>query len=158
MKAKRFLSVRVLPMVALLLNACADGGGGKVVVVPGAWTFGGFREDRDLSGVAAWDEKHVLVVTDETVTVQGGIMDRAARTVTAGVEIPLPVPVTGEKVEADAEGVAVLREDGAYYVTGSHGLSTGFRWMRRLGSPVLRGSRWRVCCRGWRSIPIWRRM
>ncbi len=122
MKAKRFLPVRVLSMVALLLNACADGGGGKVVAVPGAWTFRGFREDQDLSGVAAWDEKHVLVVTDETVTVQGGIMDRAARTVTAGVEIPLPVSVTGEKVEADAEGVAVLREDGAYYVTGSHGL------------------------------------
>jgi hypothetical protein len=122
MKAKRCLLLRVVPMMALLLHACADGGGWTVAAVPDTWHFRGFREDQDLSGLAAWDDRHVLVVTDETVTVQSGIMDRAARTVTAGSEIPLPLPVAGDKTEADAEGVAVLREDGAYYVTGSHGL------------------------------------
>ena len=116
-------------MVALvaagMTPGCAAGGGWKIAVLPGDWECTGFEEDKDLSAVAAWDATHVLVATDETVMIQPGVMDRAGRKITAGAALALPVGGGGKKdeqEEADCEGVAVMREEKAYFLTGSHGL------------------------------------
>jgi len=108
-----------------MYSGCAAAPGWKIAVLPGEWECTGFEEDKDLSAVAAWDATHVLVATDETVTIQPGVMDRAGRRITAGAALALPVGGGGkrdEKEEADCEGLAVMREEKAYFLTGSHGL------------------------------------
>ncbi|HWB06351.1 MAG TPA: DUF3616 domain-containing protein [Verrucomicrobiales bacterium] len=101
--------------------AAAPPSGWKISVLPAAWRLTGFQEDKDLSGIAAWDAGHCLICTDEGRTIQPGTMDRNAGTITAGAPISL-LPALGGKKEADAEGVAVSKQDSCYYVTGSHGV------------------------------------
>jgi hypothetical protein len=99
----------------------APGSGWKISVLPESWRISGFQQDLDLSGIAAWDAGHCLICTDEGRLIQSGNMNRAAHTITAGPAIQLLPGMPGDK-EADKEGVAVSREDGCYYVTGSHGV------------------------------------
>lgn len=97
-------------------------GAWTLAALPQTWTFSGFKEDEDLSGIAAWDERHCLVCTDEKHDIQPGIMDRTAGTVTAGAGFPL-LANAKKKDETDTEGVVAVREHGCYYVTGSHGVA-----------------------------------
>ena len=94
----------------------------KIAELPARWKFTGFHEDKDLSGMAAWDDKHCLICTDEKHNIQPGLLDRAAGTVVAGEGFSLLPGVTG-KAETDAEGVAVSPNEKCYYVTGSHGVA-----------------------------------
>jgi len=99
----------------------APASGWSIAVLPQKWSLRGFQEDKDLSGMAAWDEKHCLVCSDELRVIQTGNMDRNGGTIVAGAAIPL-LPGQSGKTEMDAEGVAVSRQDSCYYVTGSHGV------------------------------------
>ncbi len=110
-------SARVTPPVAPLVAVA----GAKVEPLPGAWKFSGFTDDEDLSGIAAWDEAHCLVCTDEKFSIQPGTMNRGGRTLSAGAAFAL-VPGASGDTEVDAEGVAAAKDEGCYYVTGSHGV------------------------------------
>lgn len=103
------------------VRVTAPASGWSIAVLPEAWSFSGFHENADLSGMAAWDATHCMICTDELRYIQTGKLDKQKYTITAGGEVPL---LNGEpgKTELDAEGVAVSAEDGCYYVTGSHGV------------------------------------
>lgn len=75
----------------------------------------------DLSGIAAIDDTHCLVGSDELVAAQPAVIDRKAMTLQAGTPVPL-IDAGGKKQEIDIEGVAVSAKDHCYYVTGSHGV------------------------------------
>ncbi len=77
----------------------------------------GFQEDKDLSGMASWDGIHCLVCSDELRAIQTGVI--SGNSISGGATITL---LHGEGKEVDAEGVAVARGEGCYYVTGSHGV------------------------------------
>ena len=111
-------------LLAMLLpgTAMAQAGGWRLSEHPEAWRTVGFDEDKDLSGIASPDGRQVLVVSDETVAVQPGVLERKSGTITAGVPVPLPMGARDGKSEADVEGVAWMPEEKAWYVTGSHGL------------------------------------
>lgn len=102
-------------------TATKSAGGWQIQLLPAAWRLTGFQEDKDLSGIAAWDATHCLVCSDELRTIQPGRMNREAGSIVAGPPIPL-LPGAAGDTEVDAEGVAVSREDSCYYVTGSHGV------------------------------------
>ena len=102
--------------------ATAQDGGWRMSQLPEPWRAVGFGEDKDLSGIASPDGRQVLVVSDETVAVQPGVLDRKSGTITAGVAVALPMDAGDGKSEADCEGVAWMPEEKAWYVTGSHGL------------------------------------
>ncbi len=90
--------------------------GGSITEL-GRWSTRGFHEDKDLSGMASWDGVHCLVCSDELRVIQAGIIN--GTTITGGPAITL---LDGDGKEVDAEGVAVARGEGCYYVTGSHGV------------------------------------
>lgn len=102
-------------------RAEAAASGWSVALLPQRWSMRGFQEDKDLSGMAAWDAAHCLVCSDELRFIQTGSLDRNRGTITAGASIPL-LPGDSGKNEVDAEGVAAARSEGCYYVTGSHGV------------------------------------
>ena len=108
----------VLPPVV----AMAQDGGWRMSQLTEPWRAVGFDEDKDLSGIASPDGQQVLVVSDETVAVQPGVLDRKSATIKAGIPVPLPKGAGDGKSEADCEGVAWMPEEQAWYVTGSHGL------------------------------------
>jgi hypothetical protein len=60
------------------------------------------------------------VISDETRAAQEVSIDRAARTLTAGKQVPL---LSGKGPELDLEGVAALIEPRAYFLVGSQALS-----------------------------------
>ncbi len=103
-----------------IATVTAPSSGWTISLLPDSWKISGFVEDKDLSGIAAWDASHCLICTDEGTSIQTGTMDRATRTITAGLSVPLLKGISGK--ETDSEGVAVSREEGCYYVTGSHGV------------------------------------
>jgi Protein of unknown function (DUF3616) len=103
------------------VRASAASIGWSIGKLPQRWSLSGFQEDKDLSGIAAWDATNCMVCSDELRVIQTGRMDRNGGTVVAGRAISL-LPGKGGKTEVDAEGVAVSREDACYYVTGSHGV------------------------------------
>ncbi len=120
-----------LPVVgALLLTGFAPvraesplpASGWTIELKASGWKLSGFEGNEDLSGIAALDETHVLVGSDELIAAQSGTMDRAASLITAGALVPLVSNPSGKKMEVDIEGVAASPADHCYYVTGSHGV------------------------------------
>ncbi len=83
----------------------------------GKWSMRGFQEDKDLSGMASWDGVHCLVCSDELRIIQNGVI--SGNGIIGGPAITL---LPGDGKEVDAEGVTVARDEGCYYVTGSHGV------------------------------------
>ena len=85
------------------------------------WTVrGDLAKGRDLSGAASFGGDKALVISDETRAAQEVSIDRAARTLTAGKQVPL---LSGKGPELDLEGVAALIEPRAYFLVGSQALS-----------------------------------
>src|SRR5688572_11234614 len=87
---------------AVRVNAPASGW--SIAALPQRWALRGFQEDKDLSGIAAWDGTHCLVCSDELRVIQAGRMDRNGGTIIAGAAVPL-LPGQSGKTELDAEGV-----------------------------------------------------
>ena len=86
-----------------------------------AWKVrGDLAKGRDLSGSASFGGDKALVISDETRAAQEVSIDRAARTLTAGKQVPL---LPGSGPELDLEGVAALVEPRAYFLVGSQALS-----------------------------------
>lgn len=134
MMKRRFLSVLTPVLAGVLLSSCepprgsgaagpvayrAAASGWSIAALPQRWSIRGFDEDKDLSGIASWDGVHCLICSDELRYIQSGII--SGSTVTAQQRIPL-LGNDGTDTELDAEGVAVARSEGCYYVTGSHGV------------------------------------
>lgn len=114
--------------LAAMLSACggpaaAPDSGWTIERLGERWSVTGFEESKDLSGIAAYNDTHCLVGTDELIVAQHGEIDRKARVIRATGMFPLLANPTGKKMEVDIEGVAVDRENHCYYVTGSHGVS-----------------------------------
>lgn len=101
--------------------ARAGAPGWSVAPLPQRWSMRGFTEDKDLSGIASWDGVNCLVCSDELRFIESGVINAASGTISASGAIDLLPPEKGGK-ELDAEGVAVARSEGCYYVTGSHGV------------------------------------
>lgn len=118
---------RCFPLAVLAAFACSEpaapvyaeapSAGWKVALTARPFRLEQFAENEDLSGLASWDGKQFLVVTDEGVNALPGKLDTASGLLSAAGVVPLPA----EK-EADAEGVCVSREDSCYYITGSLGV------------------------------------
>ena len=104
------------------MTAMADSSVGTWRVEWGqAWKVrGDLAKGRDLSGAASFGEDKALVISDETRAAQEVSIDRAARTLTAGKQVPL---LPGSGPELDLEGVAALIEPRAYFLVGSQALS-----------------------------------
>jgi len=81
----------------------------------------GFPGDKDLSGMASWDGVHGLVCSDELRSVEAAVINKEAGTISATGAVQI-LPEEKDGKELDAEGVAVARPEGCYYVTGSHGV------------------------------------
>jgi len=118
--------MRVLTIVTTglltAMTAMADSSVGTWRVEWGqAWKVrGDLAKGRDLSGAASFGGDKALVISDETRAAQEVSIDRAARTLTAGKEVPL---LPGSGPELDLEGVAALIEPRAYFLVGSQALS-----------------------------------
>ena len=104
------------------MTAMADSSVGTWRVEWGqAWKVrGDLAKGRDLSGAASFGGDKALVISDETRAAQEVSIDRAARTLTAGKQVPL---LPGSGPELDLEGVAALIEPRAYFLVGSQALS-----------------------------------
>ena len=104
------------------MTAMADSSVGTWRVEWGqAWKVrGDLAKGRDLSGAASFGGDKALVISDETRAAQEVSIDRAARTLTAGKQVPL---LPGSGPELDLEGVAALMEPRAYFLVGSQALS-----------------------------------
>lgn len=104
------------------MTAMADSSVGTWRVEWGqAWKVrGDLAKGRDLSGAASFGGDKALVISDETRAAQEVSIDRAARTLTAGKQVPL---LPGSGPELDLEGVAALVEPRAYFLVGSQALS-----------------------------------
>ncbi len=104
------------------MTAMADSSVGTWRVEWGqAWKVrGDLAKGRDLSGAASFGGDKALVISDETRAAQEVSIDRAARTLTAGKQVPL---LPGAGPELDLEGVAALIEPRAYFLVGSQALS-----------------------------------
>ena len=104
------------------MTAMADSSVGTWRVEWGqAWKVrGDLAKGRDLSGAASFGGDKALVISDETRAAQEVSIDRAARTLTAGKQVPL---LPGSGPELDLEGVAALMETRAYFLVGSQALS-----------------------------------
>ena len=104
------------------MTAIADSSVGTWRVEWGqAWKVrGDLAKGRDLSGAASFGGDKALVISDETRAAQEVSIDRAARTLTAGKQVPL---LPGSGPELDLEGVAALIEPQAYFLVGSQALS-----------------------------------
>lgn len=104
------------------MTAIADSSVGTWRVEWGqAWKVrGDLAKGRDLSGAASFGGDKALVISDETRAAQEVSIDRAARTLTAGKQVPL---LPGSGPELDLEGVAALIEPRAYFLVGSQALS-----------------------------------
>lgn len=104
------------------MTAMADSSVGTWRVEWGqAWKVrGDLAKGRDLSGAASFGGDKALVISDETRAAQEVSIDRAARTLTAGKQVPL---LSGKGPELDLEGVAALIEPRAYFLVGSQALS-----------------------------------
>lgn len=104
------------------MTAIADSSVGTWRVEWGqAWKVrGDLAKGRDLSGAASFGGDKALVISDETRAAQEVSIDRAARTLTAGKQVPL---LPGSGPELDLEGVAALMEPRAYFLVGSQALS-----------------------------------
>jgi hypothetical protein len=104
------------------MTAMADSSVGTWGVEWGqSWTVrGDLAKGRDLSGSASFGGDKALVISDETRAAQEVSIDRAARTLTAGKQVPL---LSGKGPELDLEGVAALIEPRAYFLVGSQALS-----------------------------------
>jgi hypothetical protein len=104
------------------MTAMADSSVGTWRVEWGqAWKVrGDLAKGRDLSGAASFGGDKALVISDETRAAQEVSIDRAARTLTAGKQVPL---LPGSGPELDLEGVTALMEPRAYFLVGSQALS-----------------------------------
>ena len=104
------------------MTAMADSSVGTWRVEWGqAWKVrGDLAKGRDLSGSASFGGDKALVISDETRAAQEVSIDRAARTLTAGKQVPL---LPGSGPELDLEGVAALMDPRAYFLIGSQALS-----------------------------------
>jgi hypothetical protein len=118
--------MRVLTIVTTglltAMTAMADSSVGTWRVEWGqAWKVrGDLAKGRDLSGAASFGGDKALVISDETRAAQEVSIDRAARTLTAGKQVPL---LPGSGPELDLEGIAALIEPRAYFLVGSQALS-----------------------------------
>lgn len=118
---------RCFPLAALAAFACSEpaapvyaeapSAGWKVSITATPFRLAQFAEDENLSGLASWDGKQFLVVTDEGTNALPGTLDPATGLLSASGAVPLPA-----QKEADAEGVCASREESCYYITGSHGV------------------------------------
>lgn len=115
-------STRYLLPLALSLTASA-GDIHRMEVLPDEWHLAGFENSLDLSGIAAANEKQVLVGSDESFYIQPGEINAKKKRIESRRPIALSIENTGKGgMEVDIEGVAFSPEDQAYYVVGSHGL------------------------------------
>ena len=146
MKASHFTTALLL---SLSLNSCEQATAPRPSETPGApasaarnagaitelskWSTRGFQEDKDLSGMASWDGLHCLVCSDELRIIQTGVI--SGTTISGGSAITL---LPGDGKEVDAEGVTVARDEGCYYVTGSHGVGKKSGEMQASRSTVFR--------------------
>ena len=121
MRVLTFVTTGLLTAMTAM-TAMADSSVGTWRVEWGqAWKVrGDLAKGRDLSGAASFGGDKALVISDETRAAQEVSIDRAARTLTAGKQVPL---LPGSGPELDLEGVAALIEPRAYFLVGSQALS-----------------------------------
>ena len=121
MRVLTFVTTGLLTAMTAM-TAMADSSVGTWRVEWGqAWKVrGDLATGRDLSGAASFGGDKALVISDETRAAQEVSIDRAARTLTAGKQVPL---LPGSGPELDLEGVAALMEPRAYFLVGSQALS-----------------------------------
>ena len=121
MRVLTFVTTGLLTAMTAM-TAMADSSVGTWRVEWGqAWKVrGDLAKGRDLSGAASLGGDKALVISDETRAAQEVSIDRAARTLTAGKQVPL---LPGSGPELDLEGVAALIEPRAYFLVGSQALS-----------------------------------
>ena len=121
MRVLTFVTTGLLTAMTAM-TAMADSSVGTWRVEWGqAWKVrGDLAKGRDLSGAASFGGDKALVISDETRAAQEVSIDRAARTLTAGKQVPL---LPGSGPELDLEGVAALMEPRAYFLVGSQALS-----------------------------------
>ena len=121
MRVLTFVTTGLLTAMTAM-TAMADSSVGTWRVEWGqAWKVrGDLAKGRDLSGAASFGGDKALVISDETRAAQEVSIDRAARTLTAGKQVPL---LPGSGPELDLEGGAALIEPRAYFLVGSQALS-----------------------------------
>lgn len=96
--------------------------GWKMEVVSSDWKLEGFKNDLDISGIASVDGSRCLVVSDEGLQIQPGLIDLSSQQITATGPVKVSPIVKSKGSEIDFEGATYSKTTNSYFVVGSHGL------------------------------------
>ncbi|YCM43568.1 DUF3616 domain-containing protein [Verrucomicrobiaceae bacterium 227] len=94
----------------------------EMEVISSDWELDGFKNDLDISGIASVNGSRCLIVSDEGLHVQPGLIDLSNQNITATGAVKVSPIVKSKGSEIDFEGATYSESTNSYFVVGSHGL------------------------------------